>query len=180
MPPNFDSQLVGACPLSVDRVAENVVIHVGRIACKGLLEPFMVGGCVVEDHVEHEADAAVSGLADQSVRVVHCAEHGIDAVIISYVVAVIIHRREEEWGDPQIVDPEILQIIKAAYDSAEIADTVAVRIAERFNINLINGAVSEIRHIGPPLEYISVGESVPHPDILYAGSRDTGNNILPC
>ena len=121
----------------------------------------MVGGCVVEDHVEHEADAPVCGFADQSVRVVHCAEHGIDAVIISYVVAVVVHGREEERGDPKIVDPEILQIIKAAYDSAEIADTVAVRIAERFNVNLINGAVSEIRHTWPSFCLYLNGEAMP-------------------
>ena len=142
--------------VAVHRIFEDIVVHIDGIACQGFLEPFMVGGSMVEDHIEHEADAAVGSFLDQGVGVVHGTEHGIDAVIIGYIIAVVIHGGQEERGDPQIIHPEIFQVVQAAADSVQVADAVAVGIAEGFDINLVYGAVSEIRHGDPPYRFLHI------------------------
>ena len=85
----------------------------------------LVGG-VVEDHVEHESDASFVCLADKLVKVVHCAEHGVDIAVIGHVVAAILERAHKERRDPQVVDAQIGQVVETLRDALEIAHAVAV------------------------------------------------------
>lgn len=52
-------------------VAEDVVIHVLRIALQCLLEPLVRRRGVVEHHIEHQADAACLSLRNQRLEVRH-------------------------------------------------------------------------------------------------------------
>ena len=114
--------------VSVHGIPENIVIHVLGIARQRLLKPLVLGGRVVEDHVKHQADAALVRLADQSLRILHGSEHGIDRIVVRHIVAVVVHRRFEERSDPDIVDSQGLQVVQAGADPVQITDPVSVGI----------------------------------------------------
>ena len=72
------------------------------MACRGM----------IENHIEHQLDPVLARLPDQGFRILHRSEHRIDGQVIRYVIAVVIHGRQEKGCDPEIIDPQILQIIK--------------------------------------------------------------------
>ena len=101
---------------------------------------------MVKAHVEHQADSVFIRLADQGFRVFHSPEHRVYAQIIRDVVTIVIHWRLEKGRDPDIVDSQRLKVIQLGADSVQISDPVSVRVAVRFNINLIYRTVSEAAH----------------------------------
>ena len=103
--------------MSVYGIPENIVVHILGITGEGLLEPLVLRGSVVEDHVKHKSDAALVRLADQSFCVLHSSEHGINGIIVRHIVAVVVHRRFEERRNPDIVDSQGLQIVQTGTDS---------------------------------------------------------------
>ena len=94
---------------------------------------------MVRHEVEDDLEPPGVGLGDQLVQIGEAAEERVDAAIIGDVVAVIGHGRRIDRRDPDGVDAEPSEVIEAARDAGEIADTVAVGVLERARIDLIDG-----------------------------------------
>ena len=103
----------------------------------GFFEPFMLIRAMVDYQIHENADIAFFRFSDELVHVRHGAETRIDAVVVSDVVALIRKRRDIAGGQPDDVDPQILQIIKLADDALQIADPVPVAVAETLRIYLV-------------------------------------------
>ena len=130
-------------------VAEDVVLHVLRIALQRFLEPLVRRRGVVEDHVEHQADAVRRSLRNQRLEVFHRAEARGDRAIVGDVVAIIALRRREERREPQEIDAEFSEVVESVPDAVEIAPAIAVRILERLRVNLIDDFICNI-HLSFP------------------------------
>ena len=108
---------------------------------------------VVEDHVEHQADAVRRSLRNQRLEVFHCAEARVDRAIVGDVVAIIALRRREERREPQEIDAEFSEVVESVPDAVEIAPAIAVRILKRLRVNLIDDFICNIHlyfpHIFP-------------------------------
>ncbi len=113
-----------------------VIRIVGALAA--LLEPFVLAGGMIDNEIHKDLHAAFMSLFENHFEIVESAEFGIDILIIGNIVAVVavgggINRRE-----PDAVNAEALDIIKLAVNARQIADTVAVAVAERAAPDLID------------------------------------------
>ena len=77
--------------------------------------------------------------------------------IVGDVVAVVVERGLEEGGQPEVVHPQVLQVVQFFDHTPDVAQTVAVGVPEGFCINLINNLVFEIFYSAySPIVTISV------------------------
>ena len=97
---------------------------------------------MVENHIKHETEAKFICLTDHCVRIVHRTEHRIDGIIIGDIIAIVIHRTSEKWREPHVIDTKVLQIRELRPDAVQVADAVAVRVAEGLDIDLVDCANS--------------------------------------
>ena len=129
--------------------AEQIIGAVFGVASERFLEPLVRGRGVVEDHIEHDVDAARFRLAAEALKIGHRAVNRVNGAVIGDVVAVVALRRGINRIEPEIIHAERLQIIELADDARQVADAVAVAVAERFGINLVNDLVFEIHGDAP-------------------------------
>ena len=74
----------------------------------------------------------------QAIKVRHRSKLRIDTLKVGNVIAEIDLRRRIKRRNPDRVNAEILQIVKMLRDSVEVADSIAVGIAETARIDLVN------------------------------------------
>ncbi len=102
---------------------------------------------MVEDHVEHDVNAAFSGLIAEALEIGHAAVGGVNSAVISDIVAVVALRRRVDGVEPEVVHAESVQVVEFADDAGQVADAVAVRVAVGFGIDLVNDFVFEVHGI---------------------------------
>src|SRR5262249_42542041 len=76
-------------------------------------------------------------LRDQRIKIRKRAEQGIDVAIIADVVTVILHRRPEERRQPDRIDAKARDVIELFGDALEVAHAVAIAVAKRARIDLV-------------------------------------------
>jgi hypothetical protein len=99
----------------------------------------LVGGVVRHEIEDHPEPARVRRL-EQAIEVGKRAEKRIHPGVVRHVVAEVLHRRRIDRREPQRVDAELLQVVQARQDPAQVADAVAVRVHERAWIHLVDDA----------------------------------------
>ena len=104
----------------------------------------MGGGGVVENHVQHDTHASFFCFLYQVLQILHGTEGGIDFSIVCHIVAVVIHRGDKNRSEPEVINPQLLQIAQSAGDPSDIAKTIAIGIHKGFHINLIDDLVVKI------------------------------------
>jgi hypothetical protein len=113
------------------------------------LEPGMLVGGVAGDEVEHHADAEPARLGEQRAQVVIGTVARRDLVEIGDIVAGVAEGRLETRIQPDAGDAEVVQVGQFFHDAAQVADAVAVRVAERLRINFVEDRVFEpCGHVG--------------------------------
>ena len=85
------------------------------------------------------------GLGDQLVEVGERAERRVDVVVVGDVVAEVGVRRDGDRAQPDAVDAEPLQVVEPLDDPPQVADAVAVGVAERARIDLVERAFAPPR-----------------------------------
>jgi hypothetical protein len=100
----------------------------------------LVGG-VVGDQVDQHPDTAPAGFLDQSVDVGEGTEVGVDGAVVSDVVAVVGQRRAVEREQPEAVNAEVCEVIQFAGQPSQIAEAIAIRVAERLDIHAVEDGV---------------------------------------
>ena len=125
---------VGAAAVAEDVALTGVAAGAGG---ERRLKPGVRGAGVVGDQVHRHLDVARVGRLDEPVERRHPAEQRVDVTRVGHVVAVVGHRRHHHRVEPDGVDAERLEVIRAGRDAVEVADAVAVLIGERARIHLI-------------------------------------------
>ena len=103
-------------------------------------KPGMLVRTVVGHEIKDQLQAAYMSLGDEVVEVGERAKERIDAYVIRNIVTEIGHRRGVKGGDPDRIDAESDKVIQALFDTAEVTDTIAVRILKAAWVHLINDA----------------------------------------
>ena len=75
------------------------------------LEPFMLIGSVVDDHVHKHLYPAPVAFGDEFLIVFHGPESRVNGIVVSHIVFVIRGRRMHR-GDPDLIESQILYIIQ--------------------------------------------------------------------
>ena len=102
----------------------------------------MIAAGVVGDDIDDDLDISGMCLRDQVVNILQCSEERIHVSVISYVVSTVVQRRCVEGGEPQGIDTERLEVIKAADDSGDITHPIALAIGKGSWINLIHDGIA--------------------------------------
>ena len=127
-------------------VLEDVVVLVFLIPGQRFLEPHVLGGGMVEHHVQHQTDAALICFPDQLFQIFHRPVAGVDGAVVRHVIAVIPLRRGKERGQPEHIHTQVGQIVQLAGNAFQVAKAVPVGIAERLRIDLVHNFIFEISH----------------------------------
>ncbi len=123
-------------------VAPDVVGTEGRLAVVAAgLEPGVLVGGVVDDQVRDHLDAAVVGGAHQLHEVAEAAQARVHPAVVAHVVAVVAVGRGIERHQPEAGDTEAGQIIDLPHQTREVADAVAVGVAEGLHVQAVDDRV---------------------------------------
>src|SRR5690606_11144406 len=107
-----------------------------------LLEPGVLVGGMIEYLVDEDAHATCVRRRDDLLEILQGAEQWIDAAVVGNVVAEVLHRRGEEWRQPDGVDVEAGDVVDLLDDAQQIADAIAVAVEKAAWVNLINDATA--------------------------------------
>ena len=108
-----------------------VIVVVGVIpALAAGLKPGVLVRAVVHHQVEEDAHALLMGLVQQFPEHVQVAEIRVDVFVVGDVVAVIRVGRGIDRGEPDGVRAEALDVVQLLDHAPEVADAVAVSVAE--------------------------------------------------
>src|SRR5690606_38831574 len=105
------------------------------------LKPRMLVGSVVDDQVNDDPQTALIGLVQKLDDITQRSETGIDLVVIGDIIAVILHRRGEEWHQPQAGYAEAGQVIQPASEAGEVSDPVTVGVHESLYVKAIDDCI---------------------------------------
>src|SRR5579883_3124713 len=94
------------------------------------------------NHIIHDdADMALFGLLRETVKIRQGAVHGVDILVIRYVVAEIHLRRWVAWRNPDGVNTQVMQIVELGRNALQIADPVVVAVGKAARINFVEHRV---------------------------------------
>ena len=125
------------------RVAPHVPVapaRAGRGTARAL-EPLVLVGRVVHHQLGDDAQLAAMRLVEKRLKVVQRAVLRIDVRVVGDVVAVVLQRRGEERQQPDRRDAQVLDVIEPLGQAAEVADAVAVAVAKRADVQLVDDGV---------------------------------------
>ena len=120
-----------ALPPDVARGAPVIIVVIGIVAAlAALLEPVVLIRGVVDDEIHKYAHSASVRLLQHRLEDVEVAEIGVYVHVVGDVIAVVGVRRGVERGEPYRVCVQALYIIQLAQHAPQVADAVAVPVAE--------------------------------------------------
>ena len=108
---------------------------------------------VVGHQVHRHLDAPCVRRLDQPVQRRHPAEERVDVARVGDVVAVVGHRRHHHRVQPDRVDAQRLEVVQPGGDAVEVTDAVAVAVAERARIHLVE------HRVRPPRPGVRIGHA---------------------
>ena len=100
---------------------------------------------MVDDEVHDDADIALFGFLKKVIEILHRPVIGVDGIVVAYVIAHIEQRALVNRRKPDDVDAKIVKVIELGDYALDVADAVAVGIAERARIDLIDDLIVERR-----------------------------------
>ena len=83
-------------------------------------------------------------LGHESVKICQCTILRINVVVVAHIV-LVVGLAGMNGHQPKSGDTQILQIIQLGRKTLQVADSIAVRIAERINKHLVIGTVVVVR-----------------------------------
>ena len=117
-----------------------IVIVIGIVhALFALDKPGMLIGGVIHDKIHEYPQAALMRAVEHLFENFQIAEIRMDALVIGYIVAVVSVGRGIKGREPYAVDVERGDVVQFRQNAPQIADTVAVAVAERAAPDLIYG-----------------------------------------
>ncbi len=127
-------------PVPLRRVAPDVVIAMDRSRSRpaGALEPGVLVRGVIQHQLGDHPQAPAVGRTQKVLEIPQGVVDRIDPVVIGDVVAIVPQRRRVEGEQPDGGDPQVLQIVESLDQASEIADAVAVGIAEGLDVQLVD------------------------------------------
>ena len=95
---------------------------------------------MVHDQIQNHADIPLVARSDQLLKILHRTVLGIDGIIVGYIIFVI----SGAWVNghqPNAGDSQLLQIVQLGDHTLQITDSIAVRVAEGIDEDLVEGAI---------------------------------------
>ena len=103
---------------------------------RSLQKPWMLRGGMVQHQIRDNADPTRMTVLDQRLKIFQSSIGRIDRHVICHIVFVVCRRRTYRH-EPDLVKAQILDVVQFISHTAQIADSVCVRVTERINKDLI-------------------------------------------
>jgi hypothetical protein len=149
-------------------VRPDVEIVERRVAVARLPEPWVVLRRVVHDEVGDHPDAAAAGGPHEVDEITQAPEPWIDAVVVADVVAVVAVGRRVERLEPDARDADAREVVDLLGRPGEVADAVAVEVAEGVNVEAVDDRVLPPQVGGRRYGGLRATE-FPHPQMVRGG-----------
>ena len=104
---------------------------------------------MVENHVQHDADAVLAQGGDELLEVLHGSHGRVDGAVIGDVVSVVPARRGEEGIEPDVVYSQGGDVVDLLDDAAQISRAVTSGVAEGLGIDLVDDACPSMTFRAP-------------------------------
>ena len=101
-------------------------------------KPRMLVRCMVDHQVHDNPKPKAVCCRQHFVEIFHGSEIRHDIAVIGDVVSVVIVGGAIDRGEPDHIDPKLLQVGKMRRDSLQIADSVSIAVREGARIDLID------------------------------------------
>ena len=101
----------------------------------------MLGGGVVEDHIEHEADVSLISFGDELFQFLHGTEPGIHCAVVGNIITIVTLGAGEEGSAPQQFHTQLLQVVQLGGNALQISFAVSLSRESSFPVG------SEVLHI---------------------------------
>ena len=138
--PEHRGPVVGLLP--VHRVVPDVVVGLVVVpGGAGLHEPGVLVGGVVHHQVHNQLHAPAVAGVPQALPVLHGAEFLHDLLVPGDVVAVVVVGGLIDRREPDGVYAQLFQIVQFLQHPGQVADPVAVGIAEAAGVHLVDHQV---------------------------------------
>ena len=85
---------------------------------------------MIENHIEHQADAAFCRFGAQLFEIFHCSVARIEISVIRNIIAVVALRGDDHRIKPDIVDSKISEVVQTGNDTLNIPPSVGIGILE--------------------------------------------------
>jgi hypothetical protein len=93
---------------------------------------------VVRDDVDDHPEPLRVRVGDQGPGTAQLPEERVDGAVVGHVVPAIGHGRPVPRRDPDRIDAQVAQVAQVAADAGDIADTIAVRVGEAADVDLVD------------------------------------------
>ena len=138
-------QAVSAAPFE-DRVAPDVIRAVGVVLPLPAFEkPGVLIGGMVDDKVEDHLQPQGVGARQHLLELLHRPVIRVDRFVVGDVVPEIRVGRGIDWAEPDGVHAQGTDIVELVIDAVEVADAVAVSVAEAAHPDLVNAHPAKIK-----------------------------------
>ena len=101
----------------------------------------MLIGCVIDDEIDHDADAALARGAEEIHEVPQGAEAWIHVVIVGDVVPIVPVRRRMKREQPHARNAERVEVVDSRGETRKVADAVAVGILKRLDVERVDDGI---------------------------------------
>ena len=119
----------------------DVVVAIFFIPRKCFFEPLVLVRGMVDHKIHHDSDTALPCLGYQLVEILHRAELRLNGFIIGNIITIVVIRAFINRGEPNMICPQLGNMIQTFNDTTKITNTVAVGIFVRSRIYLINNRI---------------------------------------
>ena len=119
----------------------DIIIRIRLNAPPGFLEPFVLVARMIDNQIHNELHAALVKPLQNGPERLHAAIFRRNVRVIRNIIAAVRTGRRIERREPDAVDAELLQIIQLFQYPPQIADPVAVAVAEAPGPDLIKNLV---------------------------------------
>ncbi len=75
--------------------------------------------------------------AYEPVKIIQITEYRVDIAIVRNIIAIVSHRRCEEWRQPDRIDTQIRNIVQFGDDPVQIANATIGRIQKAPRIDVV-------------------------------------------
>ena len=119
------------------RLAPEVVVVVRVVPVAAEPEPLVLSGGVVDHQIHDNAHTALMRALEHLLEYVHVPVLGVYRPVVGHVVAEVEVGRGIERREPYCVHAQALYIVQLGEDAPEVADAVAVAVAEAARPDLV-------------------------------------------
>ena len=107
----------------------------------------LVGG-VVQHKFNNDANVALMSCIKEGFEIIERSVAGMDGIVVGDVIAVVAKRRRKERHEPERVNAELFQVVKALRETNEVANAIAIAVLKRPNVHLVNNGISVPNGVG--------------------------------